>query len=287
MTPAFVDARPPQVPAPLGACDCHFHVFGDPERYPPSKPGSGPLAATITEAERMHRTLGIARGVIVQPMLYGTDHRLLIDCLHGDQRYRGVAIIDDSVTDHELGRMHEAGVRGVRLNLSRAYPPASRIPRDREAFERTVARVAKLGWHVKILAMMDDLLTYESWLRPLKLTVVVDHLAAPDAGRGLDQPGFDVLLQLLKQDNWWMLLANGDRRSVSGFPWDDIAPFVRAYVDVAPDRTIWATNWPPALGGKPELPNPADLLEFFYRCVPDPAKQKKILVDNAARLYFD
>ena len=287
MTPAFVESRMPKARAPAGGCDCHFHVFGDPALYPPRGRGAGPLAASFADAGRMHRTLGIARGVIVQPMVYGSDHRLLLECLHADPRYRGVAVIDDSVTDRELARMHEAGVRGVRLNLSRAYPASSRVPSDREGFERTVARIAKLGWHVKILAMMDDLVTYESWLRPLRLTVVVDHLAAPDAKRGFDQPGFDLLMALLRQDNWWMLLANGDRRSAAGFPWDDIVPFVQAYVAAAPERTVWATNWPPALGGKPELPNPADLLEFLYRCVPDRAQQQRILADNPARLYFN
>jgi 2-pyrone-4,6-dicarboxylate lactonase len=33
--------------------------------------------------------------------------------------YRGVARVDDAVTDLELRRLHEGGIRGIRFNLVR------------------------------------------------------------------------------------------------------------------------------------------------------------------------
>ena len=48
--------------------------------------------------------MGVDRAVFVQPTIYGTDHRLLHDVLKSapKQNYRGVAIVDDSVSDAEL-----------------------------------------------------------------------------------------------------------------------------------------------------------------------------------------
>ncbi len=50
-------------------------------------------------------------------------------------------------------------------------------------------------------------------------------------------------------------------------------------IEAAPDRVVWATDWPhPVSTSQP--PNEADLLELLYRAVPDPAMLQKILVDN-------
>jgi predicted TIM-barrel fold metal-dependent hydrolase len=69
-----------------------------------------------------------------------------------------------------------------------------------------------------------------------------------------------------------------------GPPWDDAIPYVRKIVEAAPDRAIWATDWPHPVSTKP-VPNDADFLELFYRCIPEPDLQRKILVDNPARLF--
>ena len=66
----------------------------------------------------MHKTIGFDRGVIVHSAIYGSDHRLLLNALESLDdlgRYRGIGIIDDSVSDNELARLHAAGVRGARF----------------------------------------------------------------------------------------------------------------------------------------------------------------------------
>lgn len=131
----------------------------------------------------------------------------------------------------------------------------------------------------------DDLVEHAPWLRGLGLPVVVDHLGGTDPGRGLQQPGFLLLLEFLRQDNWWIMLSNGDRRSVSGPPWDDMTPIAQRLFAAAPDRCLWAGNWPPGLSGKKNLPSAADLLELLYRYLPQAVQRRKVLVDNPARLY--
>ena len=225
----------------------------------------------------MHGTLGIARGVMVQPAVYGTDNRLLADCIAGNDNYRGIAAIDDSVSDAELARLDKAGVRGIRFQLNGAI--------ERGFFERCVARIAALGWHIKLGGSGEDLLQRAAWLDALEVPVVIDHLGAPDIARGIDQPGFRYVLELLARENWWILLSNGDRRSVTGSPWHDAAPYVQAAVSIAPSRALWASDWPHLLYGNTFMPNDADLLEFLYRAVPDEDLLKKVLVENPAKLH--
>lgn len=279
------NTRTPSPLPPPKSCDCAVHIFGDPAKYPPAQSRAyDPLPATVEDLCEMHRALGIERGVIVQATIYGTDHRLLVDGLKGRENFRGVAIVDDSVSDKELIRLHEAGVRGARFNLAGFFG----IAPTKAVFERSIARIEELGWHAKIHGGGDELVEHADWLRPLRLPAVIDHLAGPDFRRELDQPGCRLALELLKRDNWWIVLSNGDRRSAGGHPWDDMIPFAQAYVAAAPDRTLWATDWPHATYQKKSVPNDADLLELLYRYVPDSALRSKVLVDNPARLYgFD
>jgi predicted TIM-barrel fold metal-dependent hydrolase len=61
-------------------------------------------------------------------------------------------------------------------------------------------------------------------------------------------------------------------------------PIIHTLIDAAPDRVVWATDWPhPVSTSQP--PNEADLLELLYRVVPDTAMLKKILVDNPSKLF--
>ncbi len=267
---------------PAGACDSQVHVYGDPARYP-VRPGTAydPPDATFDDVLTLHRTLGIERGLIVQATCYGTDHRLLIEALaRGEGRYRGCAIIDDSVSGKELLRLHEAGVRGARFNFAKAL----KIAITPESFKRSVERIAELGWFAKIFTLEDEFAEYAPLFEALRLPVVVDHMGGLDFGKGLHQPGMEIILKFLKKGNWWVMVSSGDRHSITGFPWSDAIPFARSFIDAAPDRVVWGTDWPHVIyDGK--MPNDTDLLELFYRYAPEDELRRQILVENPARLF--
>src|SRR3954447_15053705 len=117
-------ARDTRMPSPLPpplSCDCQFHIFEDPKRYPP-KQGAlyEPPNATFHDMRGVMRKMGFARGVIVHAMPYDTDHRLLIDTLSAcedRENIRAVAIIKDSVSDAELSKLNDLGVRAARFNI--------------------------------------------------------------------------------------------------------------------------------------------------------------------------
>jgi 2-pyrone-4,6-dicarboxylate lactonase len=76
------ETRRPKIQPPPGSCDCQFHIYGDPTKYAPKNaPLYDPPSATFEDAKGVLATLGIDRGVIVYPMPYDTDNRLLFDTL--------------------------------------------------------------------------------------------------------------------------------------------------------------------------------------------------------------
>ena len=115
---------------------------------------------------------------------------------------------------------------------------------------------------------------------------MVDHFARIQTGDGIGQPGFKLLLDLMRRDNYWTKISGGDERTASPWPYAEIMPFAHALIDVAPDRLMWGTNWPHSnifvLG---QTPNDGRLLDLMLDYAPDEAIRNKILVDNPARLF--
>src|SRR5207247_8122035 len=145
---------------PEGACDCHVHIFGDPQRYPfvPTRAYT-PEQASVAELEAMLEALDLDRLVIVHPSVYGTDNRCTLDAVKAlGKRARAVGVVDANTTDGAMDEMARGGVRGIRVNLVQAgvSDPTAALPGLRTAMER--ARVH--GLHLVIntsLAIIDAL----------------------------------------------------------------------------------------------------------------------------------
>src|SRR3979490_2672836 len=105
---------------PAGACDCHTHIHGDPEKFP-YFPGRvyTPETALPEEMAALHRALHLQRVVIATPSVYGTDNSATLWGMRArGADARGVAVIDDKTPESELDAMGRAGVVGIRLNLA-------------------------------------------------------------------------------------------------------------------------------------------------------------------------
>jgi len=71
--------------------------------------------------KKLRTRLGISRVVLVQPGVYGTDNRCLLDALRRltPRVTRGIAVIDPAITtDDELHTLQRLGVVSVRVNLN-------------------------------------------------------------------------------------------------------------------------------------------------------------------------
>ncbi len=269
---------------PPGSCDTHLHLFGDIARYPMRHPKSlyeiNP-AWTMAALRKMHASLGITRYVAVQPTAYTNDHSCLIDMLAEEKPdvARGVAIIDDTIDDKTIARMHEVGVRGARFNFQSRF---GLVPTFDE-FHRSVARIRPYGWIIKVF-VMEELPDVEKEIRKAKMTTLIDHLGPKqDFAQGVNHPHFKLALDLIKGEGWWVMVSNGHRRSARGAPFDDIVPFGKALYEAAPDRTLWSTDWPHVT--ETRHTSEADMLALLKRFLPDEAALKRVMVDNPARLY--
>ena len=129
----------------------------------------------------------------------------------------------------------------------------------------------------------EEWLDIKHLLSKVKIPVVIDHLGHPDLRKGLRQPALQMLVDLLRNENWWVMISNFFRVSVEDHGWNDVLPLAQMFIEAAPERTIWCTDWPHVQYRKP-MPNDAEILEFLYRVAPDQAQRRKILADNPARL---
>jgi len=272
--------RPPKFPMPAKACDCHAHVLGPPDKYPyVANRSYTPPTALLGDYQTLHRILGIERAVIVQPSVHGTDNKVTLDAIAGyGPDARGIAVVDTDVSERELQRLHDGGIRGVRLNL--LFGGGVGL----NALEPLAQRIADLGWHVQLLLDARDLVNLAPRLRSLPVPVVVDHMGHMKTGHGIDHPGFQALLELARDGICWIKLSGNYRVSSDGPPYRDAIPFARALIEAAPQHMVWGTDWPhPALNDV--MPNDGDLLDALDDYAPEADMKRAILVDNPARLY--
>ena len=281
--PPVVDPRAPHPLPPPESCDSQFHVFGAPERYPVRAGAAYEMpSATIERALALHSTLGIERGVIVQATTYGADHQVVLDGLAAaGPNYRGCAnaVVLTERDDAYIARLHEAGIRGARFTRQ-----GLGISIAGDALERSLAKVRELGWYVKFQPEVNGIADTYDTLSRLDLPVIIDHMGRPDASGGLAERNVLVVLELLKRGNFWVMLSLSEKISKTGPPWDDVMPIAQAYIDAAPDRCIWGSDWPHPLSTK-QPPNEGELVELLYRIAPDPAMRETILVGNPAKLF--
>jgi 2-pyrone-4,6-dicarboxylate lactonase len=274
-------AKPKFVPPP-GACDAHCHIFGPAAKFPYA-PGRRytPPDAPKEKLRALHDHLGISHAVLVQASCHGGDNRAMLDAIAWSEgAWRGVAMVGDNATERELSALHDGGVRGVRFNFVRHLGGAP----DAQVFKRTLAMIEPRGWHVVLHFDAEDIESHADLFRRMRVPFVIDHMGRVDAGHGLDQRPFAMLLELMKNPLAWVKISGPERISATGKPFRDAIPFAAALVRAAPERVLWGTDFPHP--NVKIMPNDGELVDLFAATVPDEKLRKRILVDNPARLYW-
>lgn len=270
---------------PDGACDTHFHIFGPLDMYPYQQARSyTPPEAPESAYRHMLLLYGFWRAVYIQPSVYGRDNSRMMALLESAAedaiQWRGVAVVDDSVTDERLEHMHAVGVRGIRLNL---------LFSGGVDF-RTVARLAKriepLGWHVQFLVDVSEFPRLGQQLGRLPVPAVIDHMGHLPVARGVHNRGFQDLLALVREGRTWVKLSAPYRlTALKQPPYTDVDPFAQALVEANPGRMLFGSDWPHP-GISVPMPNDGDLMLEFLRWMKGDAKlTRRILVANPERLY--
>lgn len=265
----------PRLVVPPDAADCHHHIYDS--RFPIAPQAVlKPADATVADYRQLQARLGTTRNVIVQPSTYGTDNRCMLDALaQFGARARGVAVVDTSVTDDTLAQLRAAGVRGIRFNLAQGGTTTL------DMVAPLAKRVAPLGWHIQVNMPGAGILAAAEVWRNLPCPVVFDHLAhVPSA----DSPAFSLVAGLLRDGKAWVKLSGAYQGTKVGPPtYADRSAVARAYVQAAPERLVWGSDWPHPT--EKEKPDDAILLDLLLDWAPDAATRTRILVANPEKLY--
>ncbi|MFB5269715.1 amidohydrolase family protein [Paenibacillus enshidis] len=265
------------------ACDCHHHIY-DPLRFPYSPEDKrGQPSSTVQDYRKLQTRLGMTRNVIITPSAYGTDNRCTLDALlQMGSNSRAVVVVDQGITKAELSCMHDIGVRGIRFNISTG------APKDFALIQSLAERIADFGWHIQFWMNADDTVEMSKLLNKLACPIVFDHLGGIPLSVGARHPAFKIMNSLMEQGKAWVKLSGVYHLSLEGPPYyTDTLPLATAFIETAPERVIWGSDWPhPSMysAGKP-MPNDANLLDLLAEQASNQEMFYKILVDNPARLY--
>jgi predicted TIM-barrel fold metal-dependent hydrolase len=279
---ALPQRRQPRFKLPKGACDAHCHVFGPGDKFPyAANRRYTPADAPKEMLAALHAHLGIDRAVIVQASCHGADNAAMLDCIASDpKRYRGVAIVDDSFTEVDYDRLDRGGVRGVRFNFVKHLGGAP----DMAVFNRVIDRVKTRGWHLVLHVDASDINPLSDMIRRLPLPFVIDHMGRVPSAAGVEQPPLRALIELSRLENCWIKVCGSERISMP--PYAAAVPIARALVEASPTRVLWGTDFPHP--NATHAADEADLVDLVPQFVADALAQKRLLVDNPARLYgFD
>lgn len=289
----FYDApSKPKFRLPEGSVDAHCHVFGPANQFPfaPERKYT-PCDASKDQLFALRDHLGFARNVIVQATCHGADNRALVDALEASNGMaRGVATVKRDISDKELQRLHQAGVRGVRFNFVKRLVDFT----PKEELLEIAHRIAPLGWHVVVYFEAVDLPELWDFFTALPTIVVVDHMGRPDVSKPVDGAEFSLFIKLLQEhNNIWSKVSCPERLSVTGpkalngeqKAYQDVVPFAKYLVEHFPDRVLFGTDWPhPNL--KEHMPDDGLLVDFIPQIATTEQLQQQLMVDNPMDLYW-
>jgi 2-pyrone-4,6-dicarboxylate lactonase len=271
----------PRLALPAGACDAHVHVFGPQRVFPfaanrPFTPADAPKEKLFA----LHAMLGIKHCVVVQSTCHGYDNAVSADAIaakKGD--YCGVALAPADVSDAELRRLDAQGFRGLRFHYMKHLGQGVPI----EEVVALSARLADIGWHLQM--HFDGSLVRElaPFLKRSAVPVVIDHMGRMDSSKGVDQPDFRDLLELMRDSRFHVKVSGSERNSRQPPPWKDSVPFARKLVAEFGERCFWGTDWPhPNLAA---IPDDGMLVDLLSEIAPSGKQRQALLVDNPRGFY--
>ncbi len=268
----------------VGAIDCHAHVFCN-ANYPyadnpvyeplPNRKGTvGTFLATLDAH-------GLTHGLVIGAQPYGSDNRCMLDAIAESRgRLKGIALVRTGIADRELTGLADRGVVGIRINLS----TDGMTPLTERGANRLLRRIREMNWFVEVHCQGDELAEAAPLLQSAGVHVLIDHFGRPDPERGLDQPGFQALVEIGKTGRGAVKLSGPFRSSIDGPPYLDCDPFVAAAIEAfGLENCVWGSDWPYVLTDEPI--DYGTVYGCLSRWLPDPQDRHMVLWESPKRLF--
>lgn len=283
--PPDQELRRPLFQLPAGSIDCHAHICGPESRFPYSSNRIyTPHDALLPEYLSLLSSLGVERAVLVQPSIYGEDNSALIDALQmNPSRFRGVAVVNENISESEIESLHRIGIRGVRCNIVDLSGPKKVLPLA--GLKKIADKIAPWGWHIELLMHANEFPDIAKSFHDFPIPIVLGHFGYQPCALGINTKGFQGLLSLMREGRAWVKFTAPYRISSAGnLPYGDVDPFAQTILQNSPGQIVWGTDWPHVMV-KNVMPNDADLCDLFFGWVKDESLRELILVKNPERLY--
>ena len=261
--------------------DTHCHVL-DPARFAYAadvayRP-AGQEIAPLEQYQQVMDAYGIRHALFVGPNSgYGLDNRCLLDALaRGQGRFKGIAVVRNDTGRDALLALRAAGVIGVAFNATvmgvEHYADAGKLLRS----------LAELNMLLSLQVEHDQLVALRALVEDSGVRVMIDHGGRPDAGRGIDQPGFGALLAMARNGRTAVKLSGLQKFSAQPPPHDDTRPFVDALLGAFTlDACLWASDWP--FLKAPQRLDVGPLLRHVQRLLPQEADRRKLFWETPRR----
>jgi D-galactarolactone isomerase len=268
-----------KISVPRGACDTHMHFYDS--KAPVAQGTFMPGHFPVQDYRAMQKRLGLERVIVVQPNAYADDNTVTLNSIQTLGRSsKGVAVVKPSVTDAELERLTKGGICAVRIMTLHGGLLGF------DVMDPVMARVHPFGWHANIQLDGRELPTVEAQIKRLPGKFVIDHTGKFLEPVEVSSDSFKSLLRLLDTGRCWVKLSAPYETSKTGAPkYEDVGRLAKALVKHAPERMLWASNWPHPSSRKPAPPDDAALLELLADWAPDEKTRNRILAGNPAELY--
>lgn len=240
----------------------------------------------------LQRRIGTTRNVVVTPAPYVGNNGVTLDALAKfGPNARGIAAVHPDVTDKELKLLNESGIRGIRLSLASPAAAYSTVA----MIEPLAKRVNDLGWHVQLFMRGDQIAAIGDVLNRIPTPIVFDHMGVLPQPDGVNHPAFNIIRGLIDKGRTWVKLSgayNEAKIEPSGAVvlsnttiFAAASKVAQAYVNFAPERMVWGSDWPHPSFSATEKPDDAVLFDLLAEWAPDEATRHRILVENPESLY--
>lgn len=271
-TNKFSFTMPPQ------ACNAHLHIID------PAFPNDGKAASqigTVKTYKYLAEKLELPRAIFVQAKPFGKDNTCLLDAIQkfGPANVRGIAVVDATVSDKELERLHEGGVRGLRFSV---WNPKNAVVSFDDCYPLS-ERVKDLGWNIQLHMSAAQIAEHADVIRKMDCKIVIDHMGRLDPVLGTKDPAWTFIQEMLEKDNTWIKLTGPYLNTTSVYPWVDATKTARTIAEFAPQRIVWGTDFPHVTEKK--KPDEFQLVELLAQWLPSDRLRRLALTDNPAELY--
>jgi len=268
--------------------DSHAHVFA-PDKFPLIDTGGHMLNAaecgTPSDYLAVLNAHNIGYGLLVNPQTgYAADNRCMLDAISmANGRLKGVALIDHDISDASLRLLQTSGVVGVRFNL--LFKHATSLLGDKGLI--LLKRIQDFGFFAEIYYRNDGIVNALPNLYASNIKIILDHCGGFSPDKGLDQVGFQSLLNLGSSGRAAIKLSGAFRLSNQPWPHPDLDPYIEKILEVfTPSGCMWGSDWP--FVRFPARIDYGPQLELLKRWIPNEVDRNKVLWDTPAKwFHFD